>query len=92
MLRACEKISPPRLRAPPNMSDCVAGPPISGHVALATLSAIGTPAPCQTRPEAPSFHAGIFSQALSPSRKKEVVPGELPLTHRMIDGQSLVDV
>ncbi len=63
LLRACEKI-PSRLRAPLNMSDCVAGPPISGHVELATLANIGTPAPCQTRPEAPSLRAGIFSQAL----------------------------
>ena len=63
-LRACEKI-PPRLRAPLNVSGGVAGPPISGHVELATLPAIGTPAPCQTRPEAPSLRAGICSQALS---------------------------
>ncbi len=63
-LRACENI-PPRLRAPLNVSGGVAGPPISGHVELATLPAIGTPAPCQTRPEAPSLRAGIFSQALS---------------------------
>ena len=63
-LRACEKI-PSRLRAPLNMSDCVAGPPISGHVELATLPAIGTPAPCQARPEASSLRSGIFLQALS---------------------------
>ena len=47
------------------MPDRVAGPPISGHVELATLPDIGTPAPCQTRPEAPSLRAGIFSQAQS---------------------------
>ena len=63
MLRACEKI-PSRLWVPLNISDCIAGPSISGHVELATLPAIGTPAPCQTRPEAPSLRAGIFSQAL----------------------------
>ncbi len=62
-LKACEEF-PPRLRAPLNMSDCVAGPPISGHAELATLPAIGTPAPSQTRPEAPSLRVGIFSQAL----------------------------
>jgi WD40 repeat protein len=64
--RACEKF-PPRLRAPLNAPDCVAGPPISGHVELATLPDIGTPAPCPTRPGAPSLRAGIFSQALNVS-------------------------
>jgi hypothetical protein len=62
-MRTCEKI-PPRLRAPLNVPGRVAGPPISGHVELATLPDIGTPAPCQTRPGAPSLRAGIISQAL----------------------------
>ena len=53
------------------MFDCVAGLPISGHVELATLPDIGIPAPCQTRPEAPSLRAGIFSQALSENRRFE---------------------
>ncbi len=67
LLRACEKI-PSRLRAPLNMSDCVAGTPISGHAELATLPDIGTPAPCRTRPAAPSLRAGIFSHAMRLSK------------------------
>jgi hypothetical protein len=62
-MRACEKI-PPRLRAPLNVPGGVAGPPISGHVELATLLSFGTPVPCQTRLGAPSFRMGIISQAL----------------------------
>jgi hypothetical protein len=38
----------------------VAGPPISGHVELATLPDIGTPAPCQSRPGAPLASRGDF--------------------------------
>jgi hypothetical protein len=63
-LRACEKI-PPRLRAPLNVPGRVARVPISGHVELATLLSFGTPAPCPTRPEAPSLREEIFSQALT---------------------------
>jgi hypothetical protein len=73
-LRACEKI-PPRLRAPLIVPGGVAGPPISGHVELATLPDIGTPAPCLTRPRAPSLRAGIISQALKAER--EVKPGKI---------------
>lgn len=48
-LRACETIPP-----------TAAGPLISGHGELATLSTIGAPAPCQTRPGTPSLRAGHF--------------------------------
>jgi hypothetical protein len=63
-LRACEEI-PPRLRTLLPASGGVTGPPRSGHVELATLPDLGTPAPCPTRAGAPSLRAGIFSQALS---------------------------
>jgi len=68
-LRACEKI-PPRLRPPLNVSGRVADPPISGHIELATLPDIGTPAPCLKHLGAPSLRAGIISQA--PSRPRRV--------------------
>ncbi len=62
-LRVYEKI-PPRLRIHLNVSGSITDPPISGHVELATLPNIRTPALCETRPGASSLRAGIFSQAL----------------------------
>jgi hypothetical protein len=77
-LGACEKI-PPRLRVLLNMSSGGAGPPISGHVGPATLPDIGTPAPCQARPGAPSLRVGNYSQALSCSNSLLAI-----LSHRFM--------
>jgi N-acetylmuramoyl-L-alanine amidase len=63
-LIACQS-SPLRLRSPLLAFGGVASSPRSGPVAPATLPDHGTRASCQTQAGAPSFRAGIFSQALS---------------------------
>ncbi len=66
-MRACENIPPTAADTPEGGSGNIASSTISGHIEPDKPRDIGTPAPCQTHPGAPSLRAEIYSQTPRPA-------------------------